>query len=168
MDVRSNIVSVVAHCHLNANTKVQGLCDYAATNPKVIPPLLNSDHGIIQLPCPEASFLGMKRWGMTYEQYDTEAYRAHCREILMPTVITLKELVKGGATIEQIVGVNGSPSCGVAFTCVGYSGGEIEELLEESTLPKAGSAAHPGVYIEVLKELLEQAELDIQIVGEAE
>lgn len=168
MDKRSNIVSVVAHCHLNANTKVQGLCDYAAINPDVIPPLLGTNHGIVQLPCPEATFLGMKRWGMTYEQYDTEAYRAHCEQILMPTVITLKELIKGGVTVNRIIGVNGSPSCGVAFTCVGYSGGEIEELIKGAIAPEAHLAPRQGVFIEVLQKLLDKEGIGALIVGETE
>ena len=38
---------------------------------------MSEDVGVIQLPCPEATFLGMRRWGMTREQYDVPAFRRH-------------------------------------------------------------------------------------------
>ncbi len=71
---RSQKVVVLCHCLLNANVKVRPLASYEA----VLPAILNGfpSAGLFQLPCPETSFLGLSRWGMTREQYD-QIGRAH-------------------------------------------------------------------------------------------
>ncbi|HET6350942.1 MAG TPA: hypothetical protein VFG89_02280 [Coriobacteriia bacterium] len=161
MPSRSRRVAVVAHCHLNVNTKVHGLADYEGVRAEVITPYLAEGVGIIQLPCPEATFLGMARWGMTKEQYDTVAYRRHCAAILAPVLDTLVELAADGVEIVEVVGVDGSPSCGVGRTCVGYEGGEIEAMFADGVSPEARDAAEPGVLIEVFRSLLDAAGLDV-------
>ena len=168
MPQRSRRVVALAHCHLNVNTKVHGLAGYEGARTEVVEPYLREGIGIVQLPCPEASFLGMKRWGMTKEQYDTVAYRTHCELILQPVVDTLVELSADGCEIVGVVGVDGSPSCGVSRTCVGYCGGEIERLFAEGDAPEARDSAEPGVFIEVLRSLLAAADLDIAFRGEEE
>lgn len=166
MDKRSHLVSVVAHCHLNGNTKVEGLCSYAGVREELILSLIRADHGIVALPCPEITYLGMKRWGMTYEQYDVEYFRAHCRDILGPTVATLKELSRGGTRIVQVIGADGSPNCATHRTCIGYQGGEIEQMLQsteraEDVEIRSGDAHHAGVFMEVFQEMLGESGLSI-------
>jgi len=158
-------VVVLAHCHLNVNTKVHGLADYPGARSDVVLPLLKRGVGLIQLPCPEATFLGMKRWGMTREQYDTPAYRRHCETILAPVVDLLLVLVEDACKVEAIIGVDGSPSCGVDRTCVGYCGGEVAALFESGASPHATDAKMPGVFIEVLQALLHEADLCIPFRG---
>jgi len=145
---RSRHVVVVAHCILNANAKYAGGAKYPGANLAVLEPYLREGFGIVQLPCPESGLLGMRRWAMTRNQLDTAAYRRHCAEMLRATVDTLEEFARAGYTIEGIVGVKGSPSCGVADTTEGYRGGRIE-----------GAAAYEhvvgsGVMMDVLAELL--------------
>ena len=162
MPERSRRIVVVAHCHLNANTKVLGLACYAGARAEVIAPLIAGGAGIVQLPCPEASFLGMKRWGMTVEQYDTPAYRRHCRDILRPTVDTLRALADDGCVIETVLGVEGSPSCGVQTTCGGYAGGE----LEDAPMQRATQVQGRGVLVDELRAMLADAALgDVPLVG---
>jgi predicted secreted protein len=162
MPARSRRVAVLAHCHLDANTKVHGLADYAGARDDLVVPLIERGVGIVQLPCPEATFLGMRRWGMTREQYDTPAYRRHCRAILGSVVDTLAALAEDGCVIEMVVGVDGSPSCGIALTPVGYEGGEISRLAEP---PADTLAPGRGVFMEVLGDLLAEAGLDIPFEG---
>ena len=156
---------VVAHCHLDANTKVHGLADYAGVRRDVIGPLIDGGFGIVQLPCPEATLLGMRRWGMTREQYDTPAYRRHCERILEPVIDTLVALVADGCSIESVIGVDGSPSCGVAFTCVGYSGGDIDDLFDSGNRPVASEASMPGIFMEVFRSLLATAGIEVTFCG---
>lgn len=157
MPKRTKRSIVVAHCLLDVNTKVHGLATYPAVHPHVLALLDDPAVGLIQLPCPEATYLGMRRWGMTNEQYDTPAYREHCRRILGPTMLTLEALVADGCAIEAVIGVDGSPSCGVRESCTGYSGGEIERLLATGAVPTAQRSPGPGVFMEVFSSLLEQA-----------
>jgi predicted secreted protein len=167
MPDRSREIVVVAHCHLNANTKVHGLACYPGVRADVMGPLIEQGAGIVQLPCPEATFLGMKRWGMTVEQYDTPAYRRHCRDILGPVLDTLVSLVEDGCTIRAVLGVDGSPSCGVEETCSGYEGGEVEELLAGRILaPCARRSPGRGVFMEEFEAALRSAGLgDTPITG---
>jgi predicted secreted protein len=161
-------VVVVAHCHLNANTKVHGLADYRGARRDVLVPLLSAEIGIMQLPCPEAGHLGMARWGMSREQYDTVAYRRHCREIIRPLVDSLIELAADGCAIERVIGVDGSPSCGVARTCVGYEGGEISSLAEGHGMPRCTLVEGRGVFMQELEEMLSEAGLDVPFEGVGE
>ena len=165
MPHRSRRLAVLAHCHLNVNTKVHGLGAYEGTRREVISPLIEGGYGIVQLPCPEATFLGMHRWGMTREQYDTPAYRRHCQEILAPTVDMLVSLVDDGCSIEAVVGVDGSPSCGVDRTCSGYEGGEIEAIFDSGRAPVAADIPASGVFIEVFRSLLTAAGLNVTFRG---
>jgi len=152
---RSRRVVVLAHCILNANAKYPGGAKYPGANVAVLEPYLRDGVGIVQLPCPETGFLGMSRWAMTRNQLDTVAYRCHCASVLGPTVDTLEEFARAGYTIDGVVGVKGSPSCGVTDTTVGYPGGRIE-----------GSPAHEhvigrGVMMDVLADLLAERGLPL-------
>jgi len=165
MPQRSRRIAILSHCHLNVNTKVHGLAHYRGARTDVVSPLIEAGIGIVQLPCPEATYLGMRRWGMTREQYDVAAYRRHCRQVLAPTIDTLVALADDGCVFEGVFGVNGSPSCGVSRTCVGYEGGEIEALFESGESPRATHAPARGVFMEVLQELCADAGIDLEFRG---
>jgi predicted secreted protein len=165
MSARARRVAVLAHCHLNVNTKVIGLADYASARHDLVSALASDEIGIVQLPCPEATFLGMKRWGMTREQYDTSAYRRHCAEILKPVIDTLVVLADDGCRITAVYGIEGSPSCGVARTCAGYAGGEIEELAATGSLPAAHDLKAPGVFMELFMRALASHGLHPEFIG---
>jgi len=158
-------VVVMAHCHLNSNTKVRGLACYSGARLEVVLPYLQQQYGIVQLPCPEATFLGMKRWGMTREQFDTPAYRRHCETLLGPVIDTLRALAEDACSVECVVGVDGSPSCGVNRTCVGYEGGEVEDLARNGSLPSARLTSGYGIFMEILRERLVQAGLKVEFGG---
>lgn len=159
MPNRSRRIAVVAHCVLNANSKVHGLASYPGAVAPLVNRLVAEGTGIVQLPCPEASFLGMRRWGMTYEQYDTPAYRRYCREVLGTVVDELVAFAGAGYAIESVIGIDGSPSCGVAMTCIGYSGGEV------TSVPSCTRAEGSGVFIEVLRAMLAEKELRVPFEG---
>jgi predicted secreted protein len=166
MPGRSHEVVVIAHCHLDVNTKVRGLASYRGVRTEVVLPLIEQGVGIIQLPCPEATFLGMRRWGMTVEQYDTPAYRRHCREILRPVVETLVVLADDGCAIRGVLGVEGSPNCGVTTTCTGFAGGEIGE---GAPVQIAERTPGRGIFMDELRALLHEAGLqDVPFEGVAD
>jgi predicted secreted protein len=153
---RARKVAVVAHCFMNVNTKVKGLARFAGAHP-LVSELIAEGQGIVQLPCPEVTYLGMRRWGMAKEQYDTPAYRRHCRSLVEPVVETLAALVDDGCVITGIWGMDGSPSCGATATCAGYEGGELESMAER---PVSRHVPGEGVLFAVLQECLAEAGLD--------
>jgi len=165
---RKKRIVVLAHCLLNVNTKVSGLALYEGVHKEIVYPYIEAGTGIIQLPCPETSFIGLQRWGMSKNQYDYINYRNHCRKILTPMVEQLKEYHRNGYEIEAIVGVDGSPSCGVNFHSAGYTGGMINEAHKQKNLLHESSGQ--GVFMEELSVLLEHHKLRIpfQAINEKE
>ncbi len=114
-DGRSGKVAFVAHCLLNQNAKVNGFVKVPSGYSRLASYLLNKGYGIVQLPCPETAFLGLRRWWHVREQYDSLGYRDFCRKILYPTILMMKEFYKAGFEII-VIGVDGSPSCGVNYS----------------------------------------------------
>ena len=109
-------VAVAAHCLLNPLTRVKGL-DSLAFSPA---------GPTIQLPCPEALYLGLERWAVTRNQLDVPQFRRFCRSLILNVADLLDMLFRKGARI-RLVGVAGSPSCGVSSTSSGYAGGRVRE-----------------------------------------
>ena len=69
----------------------------------------------VQLPCPELAFAGARRWWAVYEQYDTPAYRAHCRRLAQAIAPLIEGHLRDGDEVI-LIGLDGSPSSGVRFT----------------------------------------------------
>ncbi|CAM2920302.1 CD3072 family TudS-related putative desulfidase [Hathewaya histolytica] len=168
---KSRKMCIVAHCFLNANSKVESpKCKYSSVFKRLIYELIERDYGIIQLPCPELMHYGMRRWGHAKEQFDNPFYRKTCRELLIPMVEQAKEYIQNGYVIDYIIGVNGSPSCGIDGTCkskdyIGEISGikNIENLTKSITYEK-----EYGVYMEELEKLLKEENLDIEFLGISE
>jgi predicted secreted protein len=146
---------MVCHCILNANAKIHPLAQTGGVYNEVIADCLESGTGLVQLPCPELSYLGMKRWGMTKEQYDVPAFRAHCQRLLSPVIDQLRLLVEDGCTVTAVMGMDGSPNCGVRKTCTGYVGGEIASGSDLSgQVANLAMVDGMGVFFEELSSIL--------------
>jgi predicted secreted protein len=109
-------IIVAAHCLLNPLTRVKGLA----------PVTFRPEGPTVQLPCPEALYLGLERWAVTRNQLDVPQFRRFCRSLIEEYADLLQMLTRQGARL-RIVGVAGSPSCGVITTSSGYSGGRVRE-----------------------------------------
>jgi predicted secreted protein len=131
-------VLVLGHCLLNPLARVKGA--------KPVIPIDAKDANVIQLPCPESMYLGMRRREITKDQLDHPSYRRFCREILTPFADMLEDLAANEISI-RIIGVPKSPSCGVRITSVGGEPGKSKEF-HHSHVPG------PGVFMEeIIKEL---------------
>ncbi|MEI8003529.1 MAG: hypothetical protein WCG94_04275, partial [Methanothrix sp.] len=138
------VVTVAAHCLLNPLTRVRGLT-----------PLPFQPEGpTVQLPCPEALYLGLERWAVTKNQLDVPQFRRFCRSLIKHYVDLLEMLAHEGASL-RIVGVAGSPSCGVETTSSGYTGGRVRE---QSHAHVAGR----GVFMEELLAELERRGVQVE------
>jgi predicted secreted protein len=132
-DKRSHKIVIVAHCILNQNSRVQGKAHYAGIINEIIDVIRKNEVGIIQMPCPELTYAGLLRPSQTKEQYDTPAFRRHCRQIASSTADQVEEYVGNGFKVLAILGVEGSPTCGVGKTSIqeANSGILVEELRSE-------------------------------------
>jgi predicted secreted protein len=128
-DKRSRKVVFLAHCVLNQNAKLDRCAHYPGAIRQVTEAVLESGAGIVQLPCPELLLLGLDRQAIaaacpTVPAEDTriarrmveEAGQTLCREIARSLVYQIAEYRKNGFEIVGMVGINGSPTCGVETT----------------------------------------------------
>ncbi|WP_458413363.1 CD3072 family TudS-related putative desulfidase [Schinkia sp. CFF1] len=128
---RSKKIIITAHCILNQNTVIEDEARALGAIPSTVEWIMEEGFGVVQLPCPEYTFLGINRPPKTYEQYDNPQYRKHCREILAPIIEQLQEYQNNGYEIVGTIGIQSSPSCdqsrGVFFE-------EFQSLLQEKCI----------------------------------
>jgi predicted secreted protein len=152
----------VAHCLLNANAKVDEWAPCAGVHPRVLAILRARGYAIRQLPCPELAFAGLNRFWAVREQYDTPGYRRHCARLAAPVAEMVRaDLCDGGEVV--LVGVDGSPSMGVRFTCSGPDwGGRPDKPGDFDAEVVRGR----GVFVEVLlDELARRGARGVQATG---
>src|SRR5947207_900916 len=108
-------VALVANCLLNQNAKVCQGAHYPGLVSPVVEVLRKRGYVLQQLPCPELAFAGVRRWWAVYEQYDTPAYRTHCRRLAQAIAPLIEGYLRRGDEVI-LIGLDGSPSTGVRFT----------------------------------------------------
>lgn len=164
---RSRKICLVAHCILNCNSKVEGPCSRKGPLKEVLYALIEKDYGIIQLPCPEMAYYGMRRWGHVREQFDNPFFRKHCRKLLEPILEQVQEYVTNDYTINYVFTVNGSPSCGFDFSC--SSDQWMGELTKWDSLDNIkqflGYEDKPGIFIEELMHMFKENRINTEFIG---
>jgi predicted secreted protein len=138
-------VAFVAHCLLNQNSRTAGGAYCPGVYSPFVEELRARDWRVVQMPCPELAFAGLNRFWAVREQYDTPAFRRHCRRIVVPVASAIAAHLERGDEVV-LVGVEGSPTMGVHLTSSdGGSGGK--PVWPEEGPPLAGA---PGVLVEEL------------------
>jgi uncharacterized protein YbbK (DUF523 family) len=129
-DERSKRVIFVSHCLLNENTRYLGGAFRRGCVDELVDGLQQEGLGICQMHCPE-----QRAWGGVLKRYLLPIYGSQgtllygLRSILLPlflwytrwryrrlakeVVRDMRDYVRSGFEVEGIVGVGGSPSCGV-------------------------------------------------------
>lgn len=161
-DGRTSRVLLVAHCLMNATTRLHGISKHSAVHPALAELVATGEVGIVQLPCPEAGFLGMDRWAASREQYDTPVFRRHCAEVLEPVLDTLEVLARDNVEFVAAWGVAGSPSCGAEQTSTGFVGGLVDAAARSERV------SGRGVFFEVLAAGLEARGITADLIDAPE
>jgi predicted secreted protein len=139
-------VALLANCLLNQNAKVCDGARYRGVVNPVTEALRSRGYELLQLPCPELAFAGARRWWAVYEQYDTPAYRAHCRRLARAIAPLIeRHLLDGDEVI--LIGLDGSPSTGVRFTSSKPAWGGRPNRPDDDW----DIVSRPGVWIEELE-----------------
>lgn len=128
--------------------------------------LMENNYGMIQLPCVELDVCGINRWGQVKSQLNHPYFRERCRELLLPIVYQVENYLENGYVIKAVIGVDGSPTCGVNRTCEGKWFGEIGE--QYHTMEKVATCymqERPGVMMEVLKEMFKERNIKLPFVA---
>ena len=98
------------------------------------------------------------------EQYDTPGYRMHCRKILEPILSQILEYQKEGHNVV-VIGLDGSPSCGVKWSGASKQWGGPPKTSEEE-IAKYPLAKKPGVFIEELAKMIKETGAEMpRIIG---
>jgi predicted secreted protein len=155
------VVCYLAHCLLNANAKVDEGARCAGVSMPVLSLLRAHGATIRQMPCPELAFGGTRRFWAVREQYDTPAYRAHCRRLAEPVVAQVRADLAAGARVV-IVGIDGSPSMGVELTAADAGWGGRPDKPRDEDYPVTPGA---GLFTETLLGLLGEAIDGVRAVG---
>ncbi len=163
-DARSRKVVFVAHCILNQNARINSCAYTPGAIPKVGVELMERGIGIVQMACPELSALGLGRGGPVeiYDQLSTPVARRFLRALSADIVYQVKQYQKQGFRVLGVLGIDGSPSCGVDLTWYGDEhagrGAYMEELiiaLKDAGLdiPVLGiQDAHPDKAVEIIRQ----------------
>lgn len=161
----------VAHCILNTAAKVvlyreDEKAAEEALRLQFLGQAIGRGVQLVQLPCPEFTLYGACRWGHVSDQFDNPFFRDHCRTLLSPFLLQLREYLAhpDRFTVLGVVGIDGSPSCGVDYTShgdwYGSFGGrdDLAQTLESCYLGKGH-----GVLLDELCRALDREGLAGQV-----
>jgi len=158
-DNRSEKIIFLSHCCLNQNAKVRGIASYPGAITPLISMLLEEGIGIIQMPCPEMTYLGNMRWGQVKDQYNNPMFRRHCKYIVDTIVDQAENYIQCGYQIVGFVMMDGSPVCGLNRT---PRPKDSNVLWGGMTwyIPESEYLIEKGVYSEILQEELKKRGLE--------
>jgi predicted secreted protein len=160
---RGKKIIFVSHCLLNVNVKVMGL----AAHPGVLKPLvcflMDHDTAMVQLPCPETEILGLCRWGHVKDQLAYPFFKDHCRRLLAPFIRQIRMYRKNGYRLKGVIGIDGSPSCGVHKTCRSrqWSGDFLDKEDTWKKIQDLEWCAEPGIFMEIFQNMLMENNLSL-------
>ena len=157
---------LVSHCILNVRSKIQYAVEFETEEERnrkaFLKKVIEEDIQLIQLPCPEFLMYGGRRWGHSSEQFDK------ARKMLEDIVLQVKEYQNCAERVEVlgVVGINGSPSCGIEYTFSADWGGELSSQPNlEAYLKKGERKEAMGIFMQVLKEMLEEEGIILRMVS---
>lgn len=189
VDRRGRRVVFLSHCLLNENTRYPGGACRAGAVHEVVQACLDGGVGMVQMPCPEEhAWGGVLKRRLLWFFGSRAKLRYRLRNFLLPLSLwytrriyrtiasevanQIADYQASGFTVTGIVGVDGSPSCGVRQTidmkrCLGSVGrfstdaraadmnGIIEECLIEGS----------GIFVELLQDEIAQRKLAVPFLG---
>lgn len=128
-DKRSKKIILVSHCILNQNTKLDECAHFPGPVWDVVKLLADRGYGIIQMPCPELLLLGLDRQvnhsnNPTVHSEDTriakfmkeDKAQEFCIKLTEKIIYQVEEYQKNDFEVVGLIGINGSPTCGVETT----------------------------------------------------
>jgi len=155
-------VAFVAHCLLNQNSKVLDGAHCAGVYSPMVDVLRAKGWRIEQMPCPELAFAGLNRFWAVREQYDTAAFRRHCKRLSAAVADVIAVRVNQGEDVV-LIGIEGSPSMGVTITSSDPERGGRPEWPDGSPELISGE----GIFVEELRAALESRGINYpRVAGE--
>ncbi len=191
-DKRSGRVIFLSHCILNENTRYLGGACRGGCVREVVEQCIEREVGIVQMPCPEQQV-----WGGVLKKHMLRLYglcrprgpAAFVARVLAPVLILYSRLrfrllarrtvkmvadyVESGYRVEAIVGIDGSPTCGV-HTKIGIQGFLAEMLSQDAAhfntarqneMVRRYAVSGSGLFTLELRRALERRGLNVPFVA---
>jgi len=188
-DERSRKIIFLSHCILNENTRYPGGAFTRGMVSAVVREIDSKGYGIVQLPCPE-----QKAWGGVLKKYMLAGYGLSnsgsllnlFRGILFPLFISHTKLVykiiardtvkmiedykNSGFDVIGIVGVDGSPTCGITTCldmkksfdyCAGLNIESIDRIIYNKKMYSRCLKQGKGLFFLALDKALKRKEITI-------
>ncbi len=189
-DSRSKKVVFLSHCILNENTRYLGGACTGGCVREIIEQCLAKEVGMVQMPCPEQHAWGgvMKRLLLvTYGTKGTLMYQLY--RILLPLMLIytkfiyqrlakqtakqIRDYIASGYSVIGVVGIDGSPSCGVVKTlevCKSFdliANVNVELITVEcmNTITRQCLKDGQGLFITTLQKELEKRQIEVPFLG---
>jgi len=190
-DGRGRGVVFVSHCLLNPATRFLGGAGRPASARAVVEQCMGLGLGVVQLPCPEQQAWGgvLKRrllalYGAAAGQPASIAAvaallpvalrytRAVYRRVARGVAAQIADYVSSGYQVAGIIGVDGSPSCGVHVTVDPRSLLSLAALEPERVTPdrvvelvRRWAVSGRGLFIEELERALRERGLEVPLLA---
>ena len=188
-DQRSKKIIFLSHCLLNENTRYLGGACRQGCVQEILQLCLERGIGIVQMPCPEELAWGgvLKRRLLTFFGSEgTLVYR--WRNKLLPMLLwytrriyrriakrvtdQIEDYLTSGFSVVGIVGVDGSPTCGVHQTLAIKRALELLGQLPQTAqaddmneIVQTCRAAGTGLFIELLRKELARRKLNVPFLA---
>jgi predicted secreted protein len=191
-DERSRQVVFLSHCLLNENTRYLGGACRRCCVREIIEQCMDRGIGMVQMPCPEQEV-----WGGVLKRRILSLYGTRQRSVLadglvralLPVALSyvrlryrwiarnvakqIDDYVRSGFTVLGIVGIDGSPTCGVHQTI--DVGSFVRGLAnvdpttftarEQNDLVRRHAAPGRGIFVEELERELAARDLEVPLLA---
>ncbi|GMW02075.1 MAG: hypothetical protein AMXMBFR84_32110 [Candidatus Hydrogenedentota bacterium] len=188
-DERGRKVVFLSHCLLNENTRYLGGACRSGAIGELVHTCLENGLGIVQMPCPEqCAWGGVLKRNLLWFFGSDGTLRYRLRNVLLPVLLwytrrvyrrmakqvadQITDYQSSGLTVVGVVGVDGSPSCGVRRTL------DMKRSLEQvGQLAPAASAKDmnaivqacltdgTGIFLDLLRKEMETRGLGVPFLA---
>jgi predicted secreted protein len=158
---RGKKVVLVSHCILNQNSVVRPYGKKSEDFKDLLIRLIEENIGIVQLPCPEISMYGLKRWGHVKDQFETPHFKKQSKLMIENILDNIIEYKNNKYDILGVIGIKRSPSCGITKTCRGDWNGSVGGEDIKKKLESIKEVDEMGVFMEILKKSLSEIDIDV-------
>ncbi len=146
---RSKKFGFVPFCFFAQGIRAEGIIK---RYPSVITPiaelLMEEEINVIQMPCPEIEYEGIKRKPSGKQKYNNREYREICQRHAEKVISFAKKLEENNYQALFMLGLENSPSCTVDYL-----------------FDRRRKAKGSGVFIEELKNEMENKKIFIPLIG---
>ncbi len=111
--------------------------------------------GIVQLPCPETCYYGLRRFWAVREQFENPGFRNYCKKLASEVRDLIFEYLRNGYDVIGVIGIKGSPSCGIT-----ESGSSESWMGPPYEAKEYGKVKKAGIFMEELRKKLENLKFE--------